>query len=71
VFERSDIELGFPAVGILAVLCSVIGLQLGGATTELLDARVSVAVALALGALVATASAGVGFWIGSTRDSGE
>ncbi|WP_115863268.1 hypothetical protein [Halorussus litoreus] len=71
MFECSNIEFGFPAVGILAVLCSVLGLQLGGATTELLDAHVSVAVALALGALVATASAALGFWFGSTRDGGE
>ena len=65
--QRPELDVSVPTVGIAAVLCSVVGLQIGGLTTGLLDDRVPVAVALSLGIFAVVLGGAVGFWVGSMR----
>lgn len=61
--SRLESGQGVAAVGIAAVFCSVVGLQLGWMTKELLDEWNAVPAVLLAGGGIA-----LGFWLGSRRN---
>ena len=72
MLEKAKSGISLPVVGLAAVLCSVVGLQLGGLATTLLDDGGSMTVALvAMGLVGATGGVAVGFWLCSVQDAGS
>ncbi|NHN60926.1 MULTISPECIES: hypothetical protein [Halorussus] len=65
--DRIELGVSTPALGIAVVGLGIVGLEIGGQTSQSLDGTVPVALALTGGALVAVASGAAGFWLGSAR----
>lgn len=65
--DRIELGVSTPALGVAAVGIGIVGLEVGGQSSQLLGGTVPLAVALTGGALAAVASGAAGFWLGSSR----